>query len=139
MDKNKIFQTATRLEQKGQLDRAVAEYERLVKHDPNEVRALLRIGGLYQKKGDDEAAARALEKAAESYANQGFFLKAVAVYKQVLKLAPTVQAHHRLADLYQQLGLLRDAMSQLQLVIAVHEREGRTEETTAVLRKMLDL
>src|SRR5690606_4825541 len=97
------------------------------------------IGGLYQKKGDDEAAARALEKAAESYANQGFFLKAVAVYKQVLKLAPTVQAHHRLADLYQQLGLLRDAMSQLQLVIAVHEREGRTEETTAVLRKMLDL
>lgn len=139
MDKNKVFQSATRLEQKGQLDRAVAEYERLVKHDPNEVRALLRIGGLYQKKGENEQAARALERAAESYANQGFFLKAVAVYKQVLKLAPTVEAHQRLADLYQQLGLLRDAMAQFQLVVAAHEKEGRTEETAAVLRKMLDL
>ncbi|HLV60549.1 MAG TPA: tetratricopeptide repeat protein [Fredinandcohnia sp.] len=139
MDKNKIFQTATRLEQKGQIDRAIAEYERLVQIDPNEVRALLRIGSLYQKKGEDEAAARALEKAAESYANQGFFLKAVAVYKQVLKLAPTAEAHQRLAELYQQLGLLRDAMSQLQLVVATYEREGRTAETTAVLRKMLDL
>lgn len=139
MDKNKIFQTATRLAQKGNLDKAIAEYGRLVKADPNEVRALLKIGELYQKKGANEEASDALEKAAESYAKQGFFLKAVAVYKQVLKLAPTVEAHQRLADLYQQLGLLRDAMAQLQLVIATYEREGKTQETTAILRKMLDL
>lgn len=139
MDKNKIFQTATRLAQKGSFDRAIAEYERLVKANPNEVRALLKIGELYQKKGAVEKASSALEKAAESYAKQGFFLKAVAVYKQVLKLTPKVEAHLRLADLYQQLGLLRDAMSQLQLVLASYEREGMTEETTAILRKMLDL
>jgi len=139
MDKNKIFQTATRLAQRGQIDRAIAEYQRLVKHDPNEVRALLKIGELLQRKGENEEAARALEKAAESYATQGFFLKAVAVYKQILKLDPRVEAHQRLADLYQQLGLLREAMSQLQIVIATYEKEGRTNETISILRKMLDL
>lgn len=139
MDKNKIFQTATRLAQKGQLDRAIAEYERLLEHDPNEVRALLKIGELRQRKGENEQAARALERAAELYSTQGFFLKAVAVYKQILKLDPRVEAHQRLAELYQQLGLLREAMSQLQIVIATYEREGRTQDTIAVLRKMLDL
>ena len=139
MDKNKIFQTATRLAQKGQLDRAIAEYERLLEHDPNEVRALLKIGELRQRKGENEQAARALERAAELYSNQGFFLKAVAVYKQILKLDPRVEAHQRLAELYQQLGLLREAMSQLQIVIATYEREGRTQDTIAVLRRMLDL
>lgn len=139
MDKNKIFQTATRLAQRGNLDRAIAEYKRLVEADPNEVRALLKIGELYQKKGANEEASRALERAAETYAKQGFFLKAVAVYKQVLKLTPTVEAHQRLADLYQQLGLLREAMAQLQLVVATYEREGNTEKTIVILRKMLDL
>lgn len=139
MSRNKIIQSATRLTQRGHLDRAITEYERLVAQDPADIRSRLKIGELQQRQGQNAQAAKTLAEAGELYANQGFFLKAVAVYKQVLKLTDDVQANERLADLYQQLGLLTEAMQQLQVVVGLHEQAGRVEMTVAVLRKMMDL
>jgi pilus assembly protein FimV len=49
----------------------------------------LKIGDLYAKKGSEAGRHRYLpEKVARFYQDQGFFLKAVAVYKQILKLDP---------------------------------------------------
>ncbi len=111
VDKNKIIAEATRLVQKGQFDKAIKAYERILADDPKEVRILLKVGELHQKKGDGAAAAGSFNQVAEIYGEQGFFLKAVAVYKQIAKLAPDdVRVNERLASLYQQLGLMNDAM-----------------------------
>jgi tetratricopeptide (TPR) repeat protein len=140
VDKNKIIAEATKLVQKGAYDKAIKAYEKILGEDAKDVRILLKVGELHQKKGDDKAAAAAFQKVAETYAEQGFFLKSVAVYKQIVKLDPDdLRANERLAALYQQLGLLSDAMAQLQTVAAACERSGDLNRLTEILRRMVDL
>jgi len=140
MDKNKIIQAATKYVQRGQLDKAIAEYQKARRADPKDVRILLKIGELQQKKGDKDQAANTLLDVAKSYAADGFFLKAVAVYKQIVKLDPSrVSVNVELAELYQQLGLNSDAMSQLEVVANHYEREGNAGEALNTLRRMVDL
>ncbi|WP_242360546.1 lipopolysaccharide assembly protein LapB, partial [Anaeromyxobacter sp. SG17] len=140
VDKNKIIAEATKLVQKGAYDKAIKSYEKILAEDAKDVRILLKVGELHQKKGDDKAAAAAFQKVAETYAEQGFFLKSVAVYKQIVKLDPDdVRANERLAALYQQLGLMSDAMGQLQTVAAAHEKAGDLARLTDVLRRMVEL
>jgi tetratricopeptide (TPR) repeat protein len=140
VDKNKITAEATKYVQKGQYDKAIRAYDKVLAEDPKDVRVLLKVGELHQKKGDNLAAAEAFNRVAEAYGDQGFFLKAVAVYKQVLKLTPDdPNLNERMAALYQQLGLLSDAMAQLQIVAANHEKAGDAARLTEVLRRMVEL
>ena len=70
----------------------------------------------------------------------GFFLKAVAVYKQILKLDPRlVDVILKLAELYRQLGLMSDAMQHFESVAAHFHREGNTKEALAAVKKLVDL
>src|ERR1700723_3030767 len=125
MDKNKIIQAATKFVQKGQFDKAIKEYQRILEEDPRDIRVLLKIGELYQKRGDNKEAAATLLRVAEAYSNDGFFLKAAAVFKQVLKLNPALlDVNLKLAELYQQLGLMNDSMQQYQMVAANYEKAG---------------
>ena len=140
VDKNKIIAEATKLVQRGSLDKAIATYQRILAEDPKDVRVLLKVGELYQKKGDEKLAADAFTRVAETYAEQGFFLKAVAVYKQIVKIAPDdVRVNERLAGLYQQLGLMSDAMGQLQFMATAHEKAGDLAKLTEVLQRMVEL
>ncbi|HET9597316.1 MAG TPA: tetratricopeptide repeat protein, partial [Anaeromyxobacteraceae bacterium] len=140
VDKNKVTAEATRLAQKGSYDKAIKLYEKLLAEDAKDVRVLLKIGELQQKKGDNGAAAETFGKVADAYGEQGFFLKAVAVYKQMLKLAPEdLRVNERLAGLYQQLGILSDAMGQLQIVATAAEHAGDAGRLLDVLKRMVEL
>jgi pilus assembly protein FimV len=140
VDKNKVIAEATRLIQKGAYDKAIRAYEKILADDPRDVRVLLKVGELQQKKGDNAAAAATFGRVADAYSEQGFFLKAVAVLKQMMKLAPDdVRVNERLAALYQQLGILSDAMAQLQLVAQTAERAGDAAKLLDVLRRMVEL
>src|SRR5512137_1626239 len=140
VDKNKIVAEATRFVQKGQYDKAIKAYEKILAEDRKEVRTLLKIGEIQQKKGDSPGAATTFNQVAEIYGEQGFFLKAVAVYKQIAKLTPDdVRVNEKLAGLYQQLGLLNDATNQLQAVATAFEKAGDQGRHLDVLRRLLDL
>jgi tetratricopeptide (TPR) repeat protein len=140
VDKNKLVAEATRFVQKGQWDKAIKAYEKVYAEDRRDTRVLLKIGELQQKKGDNAAAAATLNLVAEAYREQGFFLKAVSVYKQVAKLAPDdLRVNERLAELYQQLGLMSEAMGQLQAVAGALERTGEQGRLLDTLRRMVDL
>jgi tetratricopeptide (TPR) repeat protein len=140
VDKNKIVAEATRLVQKGQYDKALKAYDKILAEDRKEVRTLLKVGEIHQKKGDSVAAATTFNQVAEIYGEQGFFLKAVAVYKQIAKLTPDdVRVNEKLAGLYQQLGLLNDATNQLQAVATAYEKAGDQGRHLDVLRRLLDL
>jgi len=140
IDKNKIIEAATKYVQKGQYDKAIKEYAKLLEIDPKDARIQQKLGELYQKKGENNLAADCFLKVAESYSADGFFLKAVAVYKQVLKLNPNlVEVNLRLAELHQQLGLMSDAMAQYQLVVNHYDKVGNAKASLDTLRKMVDL
>lgn len=140
IDKNKIIEAATKFVQKGQYDKAIREYHKLLGADLKDARIQQKLGELYQKKGDNALAADCFLKVAEIHSADGFFLKAVAVYKQVLKLNPgLVDVNLKLAELHQQLGLMSDAMAQYQLVANHYDKSGNTRASLDTLRKMVDL
>ncbi|MBW2465202.1 MAG: tetratricopeptide repeat protein [Deltaproteobacteria bacterium] len=126
--------------EKGQTDKAIKEYLKVVNHDPKDVRVWLKIGDLYAKKGAKAEATETYLKVAKFYGEQGFYLKAVAVYKQILKLDPRmVEVNLKLAELYRQLGLLSDAMQHFERVASHFHREGKTKEALATIRQLVDL
>src|SRR2546423_2112000 len=132
--------TARRFVEKNQIDKAVKEYLRIVQEDPKDVRVWLKIGDLYAKKGAKQDATDTYLKVARFYHEQGFFLKAVAVYKQILKIDPRlVDVILKLAELYRQLGLMSDAMQHYESVAAHFHREGNTKEALATVKKLVDL
>ena len=139
-NKEKVMDAARRFVDKGQIDKAVKEYLRIVQEDPKDVRVWLKIGDLYAKKGVKQDAIETYLKVARFYHDQGFFLKAVAVYKQILKLDPRlVDVILKLAELYRQLGLMSDAMQHFESVAAHFHREGNTKEALATVKKLVDL
>jgi tetratricopeptide (TPR) repeat protein len=139
-NKNKVMDGARKFVEKGQTDKAIKEYLKVVQHDPKDVRVWLKIGDLYAKKGAKTEATDTYLKVAKFYSEQGFYLKAVAVYKQILKLDPRmVEVNLKLAELYRQLGLLSDAMQHFERVAAHFHREGKTKEALATIRQLVDL
>ncbi len=139
-NKEKVMDAARKFVDKGQLDKAIKEYLRVVKEDPADVRVWLKIGDLHARKGQKQEATETYLKVARFYQDQGFFTKAVAVFKQVLKLDPRlVEVHLKLAELYRQLGLMSDAMQHFESVAAHFHREGKTKEALATVRQLVDL
>lgn len=140
LNKEKVMDAARKFVDKGQIDKAVKEYLRIVQEDPKDVRVWLKIGDLYAKKGAKQEATDAYLKVARFYHDQGFFLKAVAAYKQVLKLDPRLIAVlQRLAELYQQLGLTSDAVQHYESVAAHYHREGNTKQALEAVKKLVEL
>jgi tetratricopeptide (TPR) repeat protein len=140
MDKNKIIEAAAKLVAKGSYDKAIKEYEKVLAVDPNDEGILQRMGELYQKKNEPVQAAHYFAKVAESYSADGFRLKAVALYKQVLKLNPNLlEVNLKLAELHQQLGLVSEAMAYFQIVANHYDKVSDTKSSLDTLKRMVDL
>ena|GEM_PF-546488 len=140
LNRDKVTASAIKLLQAGKYDKAIAEFRRLVDDDPSDVRTLLKIGDTYVKMGRTREAIDAYEQVATLYSDQGFYLKAVAVYKQMLRVDSTMpEIHLKLAEMYQQLNLSSDALQHYQQVAVVYEQQGRSQETLNILKRMVDL
>ena len=140
INRNKVLDAARKHQSRGQYDKAIAQYKKLVDADKRDVRSLLKIGDLYVRKGDRGSAIETYQNVADHYAAQGFFLKAIAVYKQILKLDPSrLDAQVKLGEMYEQLQLISDAMSVFEDVSNGFMRAGDTDEALRMLGKMVEL
>lgn len=140
VNRAKVIASAHKFLAKGNLKRAVKEYEKVLKDDPSDIRTKLKVADLLFRLGEKERATATFEEVAQFYASQGFLLKAVAVYKQVQKLKPDdVDVHQALAGLYQQIGLVSDAVAQYREAISLLGRTGRTLERLKTAQRMLEL
>jgi tetratricopeptide (TPR) repeat protein len=139
-NKTKILNQAQKFITKGQWDKAIRELQKLIAEDPKDVRTLLKLGDVYSKQGDRESATRVYRQVAESYGEQGFFLKAVAVYKQILKHDPqNLEVTIRLAELYEKLSLGSEAQAQYQNAVKLHEQRGEGGKALQVLEKIVEM
>ncbi len=138
--KEKILDKAQKFVQKGAIDKAIAEYRAAFELDPKDTSVRLRIGDLYIKVGKKDAAIKEYTEAAKAQSQRGFYLKAIAVYKQILKLDPTnLDVHSKLAELYTKQRLIADAISEYSFIVTVFERNGKVQETVDLLKKMIDI
>lgn len=145
MDKASLFAAADKASEKGQAKKAVEYLESILKADPNDLKALNKATDLYVKLNDLEKTIDYLSRIANLYTKDGFYTRAIAIYKRILKVnssAPNsdiVHIHEQLADLYAQLGLVSDAMNHFRLVIEFHDRVGNRPALLTVLEKVAEL
>ncbi len=140
VDRTKILEAAQKHLAKGAYDKAIIEFQKLVKADPNDVRTWLKIGDLHAKRGATREAVDTYAQVAEQYAAQGFFRKAVAVHKQILKLDPSrLDIQLKLAEAYENLQLVTDALHTYEQVASTYARAGNLEKALELLGKMAEL
>ncbi len=97
----KLKDEAAKLTQKGKLDKALALYQEILEHDPDDLTAQLKCGDLLRKLERDEEAIASYTKVADVYAADGLLLKAIAACKLILEIDENHTATQKmLADLY---------------------------------------
>ena len=138
--KDKTLAAAQKFLERGQLDKALAEFAKVVQEDPKDTRTWLKMAELHAKRGAADQATEIYLKTGELYTEQGFFQKAVAVYKNVLKLSPSyVQGHVKLAEVFKRLGLVSDAVHQYELAAFAYQKTARPTEALGALRAIVEL
>ncbi|MCA9580543.1 MAG: tetratricopeptide repeat protein [Myxococcales bacterium] len=138
INRPKVLEAAQKYLSKGNYDRAIAEFQKVLKEDPKDVRTWLKVGDLFTRKGDRNAATETYKQVAHLYAQQGFYLKAVAVYKQILKIDPTrIDVMLSLAAMHEQLHLKNDALATYEQVARAYARDGDIQRALDVLAKMV--
>ena len=86
--KDKHLAAAQKFLERGQEERALEEFARVVQEDPNDTRTWLKMAEIHARRGALEQARDIYLRTAEIYVEQGFPRKAMTVYKSVLKLTP---------------------------------------------------
>ncbi|HEY6066497.1 MAG TPA: tetratricopeptide repeat protein, partial [Thermoanaerobaculia bacterium] len=110
--RDRIVQSAEKNLSRGRLDQALSDYLRLLKEQPKDAFALNKAGDLCVRLGRPADAIEHFLRIADLYTTDGFFLKAIAIYKKINKIDPTrLDVYGELAELYARQGLTQDARS----------------------------
>lgn len=136
--KRKHLQSALGYVQQGKLDRAIAEYEAILRADPNDCNVLNALGDLCARTGSKADAIGYFMRLAEAYRLDGLYVRAVAVYKKMLKLDPlNADASLACGELYAEQGLVAEAKLQFQGLADHYLKKGDTINALEMFEKMI--
>ncbi|MBN1325498.1 tetratricopeptide repeat protein [Candidatus Falkowbacteria bacterium] len=142
-EKEKLLITANNFVKRGKPSEALGYFRKALEIDQKDAKVWLRIGDLCKRINKINEAIEAYCKAAELYTRDGFYSKAIAVYKEMLLLEENMANIYlhtlALADLYSRLGMIGDAMSQYTKVEIGYEKDGRLNEALDIYKKMAEL
>ncbi|MBS1114637.1 MAG: Tetratricopeptide repeat protein [Nitrospirae bacterium] len=138
-DKTTLIKEAQKYLAKGQLDKAVGEWEKIVKEYPDGNNFNF-IGDLYLKKNDKTNAIESFHKAANFFREEGFSLKALALFKKVLNINPAdASALYALGELSEEKALVTDAIKYYLATADSLAKEGKKNELFDIYGKILSL
>lgn len=125
LDREETLKKAEKLLRQGRLEGAITEYVRVVDAHPRDWNSANALGDLYVRAGQLQKAAEQYSRIAEHFGRDGFYPKAAALYKKILKIRPDDEAAQlQLADMSAKLGLLADAKAQLAAVADRRRQRG---------------
>ena len=125
LDREDTLKKADKLLRQGRLDAAIAEYLRVVEDQPRDWNTANTLGDLYVRAKQADMAVAQYARIAEHFFHDGFYPKAAALYKKILKISPDHEhSQLQLADLSAKQGLLADAKSYYQIVAARRRARG---------------
>ena len=106
-DRQKLIRNAERLVGRGKLNAAIDAYLAVLDSNPDDTTTLNRVGDLYVRLQRLGEAIELFKRAAEHFADEGFSVKAIAIYKKILRLDPVqLESSESLADLQARQGLV---------------------------------
>jgi pilus assembly protein FimV len=140
VQRDKVIASAEKLVARGKIEPAIKEYERLLDDNPNDVNTLNRIGDLWVRINRSDEAVKVFARIADHYAKDGFFLKAIAIFKKINKLDPSkLDVYAKLADLYARQGLAMEAKSQYQVLADYYQKHSDPGNALLIYQKISEL
>lgn len=140
LNKRKTLEAAQKYVQRGAFDKALKEYQKLLKADPRDTNTRLKIGDLHFRRGDSKEAITTYAQVADEFARSGFDAKAVAIHKQILRIDTTcLDSRVALGELFHRMGLLSDALREFQAAIEICEQRELRREAFDLLKKVAAL
>lgn len=134
------IKTAEKYVAKGKIEAAIREYRKVLKHSPTDVNTLNRVGDLYARLESFDEAVRLFTQIAEQYTREGFFVKAIAIYKKIIKLDPSsLQVYEKLAALYAEQGLVTEARTQYQVLANYYQKHDNAASAITIYQRMAEL
>ena len=109
-DREGALKSAEKALKQGRIDAAIADYVRIVEAQPRDWNSANALGDLYVRAGQVEKGIGYYVRIADHLATEGFYPKAAALYKKIIKFKPGEEgALLQLGDIAARQGLLADA------------------------------
>lgn len=140
LDREDTLKKAEKLLRQGRLDAAIVEYVRVVEDQPRDWATANTLGDLYGRAGQSDKAVAQYARIADHFVEDGFYPKAGALYKKILKITPDDEATQlKLAELSSQQGLLADAKSYFNAVMAKRRARGDRAGADEIVLRLGDI
>ena len=124
-DRDSTLKKGEKFLRQGRLDAAIGEYVTVVEEQPRDWNTANLLGDLYFRAGQIDQALGQYNRIADHLMREGFYPKAAALYKKLLKIRPDDEGTQLLlADISTRQGLLADAKSYLTAVGARRRARG---------------
>ncbi len=109
-DREGALKSAEKALRQGRIDAAITEYLRIVEAQPRDWNSANALGDLYVRAGQVDKGLGQYVRIAEHLATEGFYPKAAALYKKIIKIRPGEEAALlQLGEIAARQGLLADA------------------------------
>lgn len=140
MERSAIIEKAQKFAAKGQLEKAIDEWHKLIQETPNDGNIFNTIGDLQLKRSFPQKAVEAYLKASDAFQIAGFELKAIAVCKKVIKIdSSRLDVCEKLADLNGSRGLTANAIDEYYRVAKQYAKLGNMKSALQVYQKIANL
>lgn len=128
---------AEKLLRQGRLEPAIAECVVLIEEEPTDWATTNALGDLYVRAKQVDQAVGQYTRIADHFWKEGFFPKAAALYKKILKVKPTDEPSlMRVGDISAQQGKLVDAKAAFTAIIALRRKRGDANAANEVVVRL---
>ena len=139
-NKAKALQEAVNSVRQGKVSHAIKQYLDIFEKDPLDLIILNTVGDLYVRDKNLSEALKQFRRLADMYVQEGFHVKAIAIYKKIVKLddndaGPLL----KLAELYQIQGLSREARAHYSQAVEFYKKKNQNDKALEILRKIVQL
>ncbi|MFC2140717.1 tetratricopeptide repeat protein [Acidobacteriota bacterium] len=134
-----LLKRANKLFRQGKADAAVKEYKKILEIKPDDLEVRRIVGDLELRQSNNKGAIEQFEWIADYYLKEGFFAKAIAMFKRITRVDPNYEsALFKLAELYTKQGLVMEA-KQIYLDIAEEcKRQNNQKKALGMYKKILE-
>jgi tetratricopeptide (TPR) repeat protein len=139
-NKAKSLQKAEGFAIQGKISQAIKQYLDIFENDRSDVILLNTIGDLYIRDRNVPEGLKQFYRLAESYVQDGSALKAIAIYKKIVKLDPdSVDPLLKLIELYQAQMLGRETRELYYRIAECYKKKNQNDKALETLRKVVQL
>ena len=132
-DSKAALKNAEKAIKQGRVDLAIAEYVKVVEAQPRDWNSANALGDLYVRANQIEKGVQQYTRIADHLAEEGFYPKAAALYKKILKIKPDDEySMVQSGDMAAKLGTLADAKQFFTQVAERRQKRGDKKGATEI-------